>query len=278
MYSKSNKQINVCQAQIKIFPELVGKIFSTGHRAEIDNLRFYTICRTAFPDNSGLFPLPALLDVLNNEYGYASLHRAPGNDRAAFLRRIEGKFEQSFLFSRIDRNRFKCHSIRKLIENQNCILFDADILRRENRRLFTDILIGIRAAQDRFNSYQTLSEKTGFSISRLQAACESNHVRQSIFKINNFIVIREPYKSHEAAASEARRLFYQMSLKSRVLFIKKYYWIAIYTANNYQANDAPTKAHTAPSSLMPADDLNDSAPIACRLWYSEADISEYCKQ
>lgn len=157
-----------------------------------DDYRYYVIARHHFALKSGIFSLGEFCDLLYAEYGYASLHHLPGNDRRRFKTRLSALLSGSVLFSRLPDGRFKVNSERGLLSRYDKAggsgwhdLEDKTIL--SSSRIFYDFCIGTLLSGNRFRSNKKIASYCGCTVRRIQYATSRNHKAEKFIKQYNYV-------------------------------------------------------------------------------------------
>lgn len=159
---------------------------------DFDDYRYYVIVRHHFAMRSGIFSLDELCDLLYSEYGYASLHHRPGNDRRRYKRRLAGILGGSVLFSPLPDGRYKANSEKALLSRYSrgarngwYELTDVTIL--TSRRRFFDFCVGTLLSGNKFRANKNIASYCGCSVRRVQYATSRNHKEGFFVKRYNFI-------------------------------------------------------------------------------------------
>jgi hypothetical protein len=159
---------------------------------DFDDYRYYVIVRHHFAMRSGVFSLDELCDLLHSEYGYASLHHRPGNDRRRHKRRLAAILAGSVLFSLLPDGRYKVNAEKSLLSkygkgsrNGWYLLSDATIL--TSRRRFFDFCVGTLLSGNKFRANKNIASYCGCSVRRVQYATSRNHKEYLFTKQYNFV-------------------------------------------------------------------------------------------
>ena len=159
---------------------------------QFDDYRYYVIARHHFAQRSGIFSLDELCDLLHREYGYASLHHRPGNDRRRHMRRLAAILGDSFLFVVLPDGRYRANSERGLLSryekgarNGWYNLPDHTLL--SSRQRFFDFCVGTLLSGNKFRANKNISSYCGCTVRRVQYATSRNHKGELFIKQYNFI-------------------------------------------------------------------------------------------
>jgi len=163
-----------------------------GHDDNIEAYRFYVIARHAFSNQSGLFSLDELCDVLHHSYDYSSLYRGRGSQRSGYRRRFKAMFTDSIFFQSLTDGRFKINSERKILKK----IYNSDksswyqIPNKEilaSKGKFRDFSIGVLLNGNKFRSNTNIANYCSISKRRIQLATASNHKKDYFTKQYNII-------------------------------------------------------------------------------------------
>ncbi|HNV46216.1 MAG TPA: hypothetical protein PKJ16_04175 [Spirochaetota bacterium] len=169
---------------------IIKLVRGTGGR--FDDYRYYVIARRHFAARSGIFSLAELCDILHAEYGYASLHRRPGNNRGAVRRRLARLLGSSVLFVPLSDGRYRIRSEKSLLNRQNssgpAMWFELpyeSVL--ASRREFYDFCVGVLLAGNKFRANGNIARYSGCTVRRIQYATARNHKEGTFRKRYNFL-------------------------------------------------------------------------------------------
>lgn len=159
---------------------------------DVDEYRYYVVARLHFARRSGIFSTDELCDLLHVEFGYASLHRDPGNDRRRFKARLSRLLDGSILFTAMDDGRYKINAERRILSRYNggsrtgwYALDDPSVLGSRGR--FFDFCVGALLAGNKFRANKNIARYCGCTVRRIQYATSRNHKEGLFHKRFNFI-------------------------------------------------------------------------------------------
>jgi len=136
------------------------------------------------------------------------------------------------LFTHCKNDLFKINSkykIHKMTASYRAI--DSSMLQLNNKREFTDLMIGI-IADGQTVDYATLGRATGYTRARICQAMQGNHKRKHILKINNPVVL-EKFKSRKDAEIYRVKIFKTNKIISQIRKSGSEYYIVVPGANSY---------------------------------------------
>ena len=190
----------------------------------VEELRLYSICKTVYGHRDGVFTFehdeerdqPGLIDILSEKYGYKSLRKGSGGNRAKKIEHIKDIMKNSVLFRDIRNGYYRIIGKQHFTKGKGGFFkLDESILNKARKQDFAAICIGL-FSDNKTIDYKTLSQITGYSKSAVFNATKKNHENGLIQKYNNLIIV-DSFDTHAAAETRRRALWKERGILSRII-------------------------------------------------------------